>query len=353
MIFYFSIWIFFALRAIQETKIGNIFKKDTQIFLFIFLSFIIGLRNEVGCDWDTYIEIFNYVSRYPNNFGLFERLEPSFYALNVLFSYSYLGYYLINFVIGSIFSFCLIKFCSNLSRPWLALTIALPYFIVVVAMGYTRQSVAIAISIISFLFLEKGKFYKSVFIILLGATFHRSALFFLFAPLVNIGKDKENKVFIRFLISLPIAYYFIDNFILRFIPILRIGYLDNTLMTSSGALVRVLLCIIPSIIFLFNSKKFQFSNSFKRIITTMSLLSILSLILLLTGVSSTAIDRITLNLIPIQFIIGSYLPDIGIFNLSKFVLKMSYIFISFSSLLVFLNYGIHARCWLPYQNIVF
>ena len=355
MIFYFSLWIFFALKAIQETKKINIFSKKTQIFLFIFLTFIIGLRNEVGCDWVSYIKIFDLISsqfRF-ENFSLFYRIEPSFLALNILFSNFSWGYGLVNLVVGMIFSFCLIKFCNNLPRPWLGLTLALPYFIVVVAMGYTRQSVAIAISILSFLLLEKGKFYKSILIILLGTSFHRSALIFLFAPFINIGEGRRFKVFTRLLITLPFVYYLVDNFVIQNFYYFQTGYLENQEMSSSGSLVRIILCIVPSLIFLFNVNKFKLNSSLKRIIKGMSLLSILCIPPLIFGVSNTAVDRIALNFIPIQFIVGSYLPDTKIFNLSKFTIKIILIFTSFIVFFVWLNYATHAPCWVPYQNILF
>ena len=177
MITYFLIWCVFAFNALKETSINNLFSKNTKLFLFLFLSIFIGLRYFVGCDYDTYWEIFYQFAN--NQQGIdrqLDRLEPAFTYLNIFFGQFDYGYHFLNLILGSIFSFCLIKFCSTLRRPWLALTAAFPYFIIVVAMGYTRQSVGIIISLIALLYLEKGKFYRSILIIVFATTFHRSAL---------------------------------------------------------------------------------------------------------------------------------------------------------------------------------
>lgn len=353
MIFYFSLWIFLAIKAFQETKQNNVFKKNIQRILFIFLSLLIGFRDEVGCDWSTYIKIFDFIRNNTNNFALMSRLEPSYLSLNIIFSNYAFGYYLVNLVVGIIFSFCLIRFCASLPRPWLGLCIALPYFIVVVGMGYTRQSVAIAISILSFLLLEKGKFYRSILLVILGATFHRSALIFLFAPLINIGVGKRFTVLKRFLIAVPIGYYLVDNFIIQQFDYFRNSYLDNVEMSSTGSLIRIILCVIPSFIYILYSKRFNFSKSFSRILKIISIFSFLSLLTLQLGISNTAVDRVALNFLPIQFIIGSHLPDTGLFNLSKFVWKTILILFSLLVFFVWLTFAKHAFCWIPYQNILF
>ena len=58
MIFYYLLYFFLAFKSIEETQAFNTFKKQTQNLLIIFFSLFIGLRNEVGCDWDAYLGIF-------------------------------------------------------------------------------------------------------------------------------------------------------------------------------------------------------------------------------------------------------------------------------------------------------
>ena len=350
MIFYYLLYLFLAFKSIEETKAFNTFKKGTQNLLIIFFSLFIGLRYEVGCDWDQYIEIFN---NFRDGFLRDQsNLEPSFIILNNIFSQFTYGIYLINIFSAVIFSYCIIKFCQRLPRPWLGLCVSYPYLIMVVAMGYTRQSISIGLSLLAFMVLEKGQFYKSIFYILLGSTFHRSGAFFLFAPLLySLRMGRFNNLLKVFLI-IPLGYYFIDNFILSRLDFYIKGYFTTNL-SSTGSLIRILLCVIPSLIFIFNLKKFKTSKVFKDIFFVISLLSIISLIALGFTTSSTAIDRLALNLLPIQILVASYIPDTGIFNFGKLTWKFLIVLIVFFVLSIWLLFAIHSFCWIPYRNIIY
>ena len=51
----------------------------------------------------------------------------------------------VNLIGGAIFAFGLVAFCRRQPRPWLALAVAIPYLVIVVAMGYSRQGIALAL----------------------------------------------------------------------------------------------------------------------------------------------------------------------------------------------------------------
>tara|TARA_Y100000589_G_scaffold105472_1_gene99932 strand:- start:3204 stop:4268 length:1065 start_codon:yes stop_codon:yes gene_type:complete len=350
MISYYLVYLFLALKSLDETSLRNTFKNASQKTLILFFSIFIGLRTEVGCDWEQYIKLFDTIRRTSGTIFI-PRLEPTYFFLNFIFMQWEYGYYFINLVCGIIFSYCLIKFCASLTRPWLALCIAYPYFIMVVSMGYTRQSVAIGISLLALTVLEKNQFYRSVLLIILASTFHRSALFYLFAPFLYTLQSGRFNNFIKFLITIPIGFYFIEQFILTKFEIFQSSYLDQNL-TSSGAYIRVILLIIPSIIYLFNLKKFKLSDIYKKIFSVMAFTSFLALIVLGTNFSSTAVDRLALNLLPLQIVVASYMPDTGIFQIGKFPWKIFIILLSFSVLVVWLNYAVHSFCWIPYKNII-
>ena len=152
MIFYYLLYFFLAFKSIEETQAFNTFKKQTQNLLIIFFSLFIGLRNEVGCDWRQYRFIFDEIR---DGFTLnWLDMEPGYFFLNSIFSGFEFGIFLVNTVCAVIFSYCLIKYCASLPRPWLGLCVAFPYFITVVAMGYTRQSVSISLFLLAVLILE-------------------------------------------------------------------------------------------------------------------------------------------------------------------------------------------------------
>ena len=349
MIFYYLLYFFLAFKSIEETQAFNTFKKQTQNLLIIFFSLFIGLRNEVGCDWSQYLFIFDQI-----RFGSIEwyTLEPAYFFLNSIFSPFEFGIYLVNAVCALIFSYCLIKFCESLPRPWLGLCVAFPYLITVVSMGYTRQSVSISLFLLALLVLEKGQFYKSIFTIIVGMLFHRSGGLFFFAPLIYTFQSSRSNNLLKILLIIPIGYYFISEFIISYWDSFVRGYLDAN-MASGGALIRITLLVIPSVIFIFNLNKFKISNISKKIFLAISWMSIVALIALPLYPSSTAVDRVALNFLPIQLLVASHLPDIGIFKLNKFASKVLIVFFVFLVLSTWFLFAKHSYCWIPYRNIIF
>jgi hypothetical protein len=350
MIFYYLLYFFLAFKSIEETQAFNTFKKQTQNLLIIFFSLFIGLRNEVGCDWSQYLFIFDEVR--DGSIANWLDMEPAYFFLNSIFSGFDFGIFLVNTVCALIFSYCVIKFCESLPRPWLGLCVAFPYFITVVAMGYTRQSVSISLFLLAVLILEKGQFYRSVFVILLGMLFHRSGGLFFFAPLIYTFQSSRFNNLLKILIIIPIGYYFVYELIISNLDNFIYGYL-NQQMASAGALIRIILCFIPSVIFIFNVNKFKISNITKKIFLVISWMSVFSIIALPLVPSSTIVDRVALNFLPIQLFVASHLPDSGIFKLNKFASKVLIVFFVFFVLSTWFLFAKHSYCWIPYRNIIF
>ena len=109
--------------------------------------------------------------------------------LNWLAGRNDLGIWFVNTICGGIFSYGLIAFARSQPRPWLALAVAVPYLIVVVAMGYTRQAAAIGFAMLGFVRLGQGSFLKFAICITLAATFHKTATLLL--PLAALSSTKS------------------------------------------------------------------------------------------------------------------------------------------------------------------
>jgi hypothetical protein len=82
-------------------------------------------------------------------------------------------------------------------------------------------------------------------------------------------------------------------------------------------------------------------------------MSIASLFSLQLISSSTAIDRVALNFLPLQIFVASHLPDTGILKFGKFAWKFLIVLFAFFVLSIWLLFAAHSNCWIPYRNIIF
>ena len=125
------------------------------------------------------------------------------------------------------------------------------------------------------------------------------------------------------------------------------------LSTNLKAWVRVVLSLIPALVFLVNRRNFQLGINERRTWTLLSLMSVASFILLIAGVSSTAVDRMALYLIPLQLFVGSRIPDIRPLGVESGTWNLILILLSFFVLSIWLLFAANAYAWTPYRNLLF
>ena len=126
------------------------------IILWLVLTLLIGYRFEVGGDWGGYLRHY-YDSFYISLAEALSRGDPGHGFLNWISSQQDWGVFGTNLFYGAVFSYGLIAFCRQQPRPMLALAVAVPYLVIVVAMGYSRQGVAIGIAMLGFIALAQRK----------------------------------------------------------------------------------------------------------------------------------------------------------------------------------------------------
>ena len=192
-------WILFLFPAVlaffgkkrEQNAYANTFPSiDLLWFLSVLiLTFIIGLRFEVGGDWVAYLKFFDL----SQNQSLFQLLspfgDPGYRLLNSISGDLGFGIYGVNLFSAFIFSLGLGLFCNSLPRPMLALAVSIPYMVVVVSMGYSRQALALGIAMIALVGLGKGKQIFFVILIIIAATIHKSSVLLL--PIVALASSKQ------------------------------------------------------------------------------------------------------------------------------------------------------------------
>ena len=151
------------------------------VSIFILLLFIIGLRYEVGRDWNVYLsnlEVYRLES-----VGMSSR-DFGYHVLNWLAVKFDQEIVLVNFIAAIFFSYGLVIFCRNQALPSLSMLVAFPYLVSVVAMGYTRQSIVLGFFMLGLVALENGNYWRYIKLIIFATLFHISAVILL--PLAMI-----------------------------------------------------------------------------------------------------------------------------------------------------------------------
>jgi len=213
---------------------------------FWLLFLVVGFRHEVGADWFNYLEHVEIASQQNFSEVVFGG-DPAYNILNWFAAHFFGGLYLVNLICGGIFAWGLMVFCRSLPRPRLALLVAVPYLITVVAMGYSRQGVAIGLAMLGLVALLNGRIAVFILWIAFAALFHKSAVILL--PLAMIASSK-NRFFALIGILFSTAMLF-ALLLQESMEILLYTYVEAE-MESSGAGIRLAMNALPAVVFFLN-----------------------------------------------------------------------------------------------------
>lgn len=348
-------WVLFlipAYWAISRLKTRNddyLRQRESWTYvwkgIFLLLVLMIGFRHEVGGDWETYILMMDSYSNTSVNANEFGFQDPAFVIFNQLAVKSGLGIYLVNLLSAIFFCFGLFVFCRAQPRPWLALAVAVPYLITVVAMGYTRQGVAIGIAMVAMTALGQGSIFRFVLWIALAATFHKSAIILL--PMAVLANTRR-RIFTFIWVGITSIVLF-ALMVQEALSFLMGGYIEDA-MQSSGAAIRIAMNAVPAALFLLFRKRFELSLEQRSFWSWMAWSALFLVVLLLVSPSSTAVDRIALYWIPLQLFVLSRLPNaLGRRDGKNFLWVLAVLVYSAAVHFVWLFYADTAFAWIPYQ----
>lgn len=302
---------------------------------------MIGCRHEVGADWFAYIAHMHDVATGSLVHAL--RLgDAGYYGMSWLAAQFGGDIYVVNLVCGGMVMAGVVTFARAQPRPWLSLLVAVPYLIIVVAMGYTRQSVALAFALISLVALGQERLKTFVMWVLIGALFHRSAVLLL--PVAALASSR-NKVWSLFWVAVVSATG----------AVLIVGADSETMWTtyvvknyqSEGGAIRVGMNAVPALLILLFRSRLIPDEAERKLWTWMSVLSLACLPLVL--VSSTAVDRVALYFIPIQMFVFARLDRMVNSSERRTLIVLGVVTYYAVIELVWLNFAKNAFAWLPYQ----
>jgi hypothetical protein len=311
----------------------------------LILIVLIGLRFRVGCDWETYQDLFDY-SRYTSFSTAIDLSDPAFGALNWLAGSLGLGVWAVNLVCAVIFTAGLVSFCRWQPNPPLAMLVAVPYLVIVVAMGYTRQSAALGFIMFALTYYQRGSAPGVIVSLLCAILFHKASI--LIFPF--FGLSYARNLLVSALIFGILSYAAYRLFVSNTVSYLIYGYIKQE-YSSSGATIRVLMNVVPAILLIGYRNRFGLNRNNRRLWILLSIASLVAVVMLYLSPSSTAVDRAALFLIPLQVFVLSRVPSaFSPRGRHSMLLVVTVIAYSLAVEIVWLNFGQFSKCWIPYRS---
>lgn len=325
---------------------------SSWIFIGVVLIFIIGLRFKVGGDWAAYMRHIRFVAPDMSFREAIMSSEPGYWLLNKLIvslGIGDLGIVFLNLISACIFVYGLIVFCLYMPRPWLALAVSIPYLVVVVGMGFTRQSAALGFEMLGLVALSRKRFFWFSVWILLAASFHRTAIVIL--PIATLIVSKNLWISRASIILVALVAY--DAFLSKDIDDLILNYVTNEYQ-SDGALVRLSMNLLPAILFLSRRSRINMLATDRGIWSIFSYISIALFIGYFFTSASTALDRLALYCIPLQVFVFSHFPELMGFSGRRNSAIVFIALLPFGVVLaVWLLFANNSAAWVPYLSSVF
>ncbi|MGF7404804.1 EpsG family protein [Campylobacter concisus] len=340
---YFVIFAYISTFLVLDLTKFLRFNKIALVVLYLFLILFIGARYEIGGDWNYYLyEMFYKDARADLGYEIL-----SLIGKNISAQY---GIIFVNLCCAFLFLSCFFFIVTRFRYPFAGLLVAFPYSITIVAMGYTRQSVAIGFGLVAMYFMARNHNFKSMIFILIGGLFHKSiAILLIFLPLLYLRQVDIKKVYmgIVFFIVLVLICFKFDIFA-GYISKIKFLYLSD-IHYSKGGFIRIAIHIIPLILYIFMRKDIKNRNNINYIL--FDELSILIVVAMFLSIFlSTLVDRLGLYFIFFDIVIFSIFLERLEIKL-KFTLVFLIIIENFLIFYVWYNYSFYAiHYWQPYKN---
>lgn len=316
---------------------------------FLVILVFVGLRHHVGMDWNNYLVMIDKVHRSVDLIDAFNVAEPGFVVLLWFSGALGFGVYGSNLVGTLIFCIGLFKYARRTELPWVALMVAIPMLVTVVAMSANRQAIAIGVLLWAVADWQQSSMPRRVAFILAASMFHYSALFFL----IFVFADLNLKFAYKFIIGamgVAGAIYLLQT-------TGRADYYDSmyfsgqtALTRSEGAKYHVLFNGGPALLYFLvgrSARERMFPDQLHR---QMAFFAIG--LIPLVAFASLAAGRITLYLFPVAMCALSAAPQLIKGASGRPITRFAVVAFMLTVLYIWLGYANSAGAHLPYGNML-
>jgi len=372
MIIYYINFLALSLLALPWLKFSKKLFFYYKIFTIIYLFIFLATRIDVGGDYvnlkNSYSGSFysygkdNAFTLIPifleNNFLIVVRGFSNYLVGTISIVLSWFGLEYRFLILFSSFIFLLGFFALYIKNKNFFFITAMSYswFILVVGMGYIRQSISIGLVMLSMYFIVyKKKFIISIFFSCVSIIFHSSAFLFL--------------VFYIFLIKNLYLKSFILIVIFTIITLGVLVYSENILIFGSAdqSSLKILRIIshLPSLVFIIlywehlkkslENKLYLYYGFVSTLIIPLIFFFIIADYQFLEKKNSFMLiiyDRLLIMVTPIQLLLISSIINLQKENVALYF-KSSILIFYFISLHLWFMYSWNSKAWVPYKSILF
>ena len=343
MLVYYAFFGFLIVLAATDDGRRSFVYWTAFVSMYMFSAF----RFEVGCDWPNYL--LNYMVQQDRDWhDAITSTNPSHWLFLQFMSMLELNYIWLNIFTSTIFFIGLNAVASRSVSPTLFIVAAFPVLIINMPMAAVKQAAAIGFVMLAILAYIDNRLVKAVLFIILGSTFHSSAIIFLlFIPFHFLSFNSVN-VILGAISSLPLMFVISQS---EQASLASSRYI-NTDIDAAGAVFRVsFLMLINSVFFVFLATRWKsrFPSSFKWV--SIGCFGGASLILILP-LSSVIADRMAY-----YFYIFFCATISSIRQLGGEYKNLVYTLVMGAMIVYFTGWTIMSRhfnsCYIPYNNIIF
>jgi len=348
-------WLLFAYPAIlaltypaqtDPNRQGSAGQKLALFGFVLFYALLAALREEVGGDWINYIIIYEDIQLDTLSYAL-SSTDPLYGLCNWVSAQLGMGIYLVNGICGLALVWGVVSATRKLREPWLAITMAVPYLLIVVGLGYVRQGAAIGMLLLAISAFERGKLMRTVLLLFLAVGFHSTAV--MVFPLFAWAIARRQIILAALFVVLIVGVYLV--FVVPRIAQFDAGYIQAE-YDSLGASTRVLMSAIPSVLLLLRWRKFGEQLRASSVWVSMGIASIIAFAALAVSPSSTAVDRAALFFSPVQMVVfGEFQALTNLSSRAPLLYRSALIALAAFVQVVWLVFATNAPFWVPYQSL--
>lgn len=344
MVVYFAVLMIPIIAALTWQRPSS--RRNWGLFVyFLMLLAFVGLRDEVGPDWEAYEANFEAIRDLHWTEFLWRR-EPGFALIAKLSSVMGLGVHGMNLICAFLFLAGVFTYARITLNPWLSLAMVVPYLVFVVGMSGIRQAAALGLMFLMLATWDRTSLVRKSVLILLAMSIHFSAVFF-FVFLV-FKKDR----FLVFRVAAALVLVLLSAGTLADSE--AIGRYHRTYIEanveSSGAYLQVMLNAFPAALYLCFRKQILGFTPYNGQVNMGAVMALIAL--LFVPLSTTGISRIALYLSFLQMWVYPAFVHANVRERRE-PLTLA---VAGASVVVFLVYfmlGSHAPEYLPYRSILF